>query len=368
MAKSLSPANVGTYYHHQCQLYVHNAFHRPRHVEDTSNTPSPLAAARFQRELDWKARLFRHLEIEDQLICLDTTSEPKSAVQIRDLFLETGRELDVDVTRYITNLAFQSPSFERELAQQGSGTGLNTVAFGLANPDLIKITRLNEEKIVWEVIDVKSSSSLKSSHNAKIGFYHLCLETLLASIQSTQLGSLQIEPSEKASIWLPNPGDGDKLSMPVSIPTSLLLPPLRTFLFKTLPNILQLPQNQVEWNLSSSCQGCEFFDNCKESTIKDGRLGMIANLSSSDVQFIREVMAMATKQGLTHPSGQLTDIEELDSLVRSSGMDELETMCATTLKRFQRLLGVQRTSTTTKRWSPLLEAVLSHEPQVSVPI
>jgi hypothetical protein len=301
------------------------------------------------------------LEVADELVHLDAISEPKTAVQIRDLILETGRELDVDKAKYIANLAFKSPSFERELVQQGFDR--QTVAFGVAKPDLIKITHPTKEKVVWEIIDAKSSSGLKSSHNAQIGFYHICLEQLLSSVQSKKRNSPQIVPSEQASIWLPNTDDDDDdAPTPVSTPISLLLPPLRTFLFKTLPNILQLPRNQVEWHLNPSCHGCEFIDRCKESTVKSGRVGMIPNLSVSDVRFIREVMGIAADQGLTPSSGRLTDIEELDSLVKSSGMDKLERTYAPTSKRFQRLLGVQKTFA--KRWSPLLDAARSHEPQV----
>jgi hypothetical protein len=300
------------------------------------------------------------LEVADELVRLDTTSEPKTALQIRDLILETGRELDLDKTKYIANLAFQSPSFERELVQQGYDR--DAVSFGMAKPYLIKITHPTKERVVWEIIDAKSSSGLTSSHNAQIGFYHICLETLLASVQFKEMDIPQIEPSEQASIWLPNVDGGDDVSTSVSTPISLLLPPLQTFLFKTLPKILQLPWEQVEWHLNPSCRGCEFIDNCREATVKDRRLGMIPNLTVSEVRFIREVMDIATIQGLTHSSGRLTDIEELDLLVKSSGTENLEKKYAATAKRFRGLLGIQRTSE--KRWSPLLEAARSREPQV----
>jgi len=361
MVKHLSPTNVGTYYHNQCQLYVHNAFHRPPGTRNATKAPSPLVVAQFQRGLEWEARLFRWLDVADQLVRLDATAEPKTALEIRDLFLDIGRELSTDKTKYIANLVFQSPSFKKELARFRSDPA--GVTFGVAKPDLIKITRPSSEVITWEVIDAKSSSGLKSSHNAQIGFYHLCLEALIASVPPVGRGSPEILPSDKASIWLPNPGSEDEISMPVSTPISLLLPPLRTFLFKTLPQILKLPRDQVEWTLNPSCQGCEFVDSCRGATVKNGRLGMIPNLSVSDVRFIWEVVGIAADGGFHSSSGQLTDIEELDSLIKSAGMEKLERTYAPTVKRFQKLLCVQKTST--GRWSPLLEAARSHQPQAS---
>lgn len=361
MGKHLSPTNVATYYHNQCHLYLHNAFHRPHDIAATSRDASPLAAAQFHRGLEWEARLFRLLEVSNQLVRLDPASEPKTAVQIRDLILGIGSTLSEGNARYVVNLVFQSPSFKQELTSAKSNPTL--VAFGLAKPDIVKIMRVDKNQISWEIIDAKSSSALKSSHNAQIGFYHLCLENLIASVAQKGKNVLQIIPSNQASIWLPGSEEDDELSKPVSTPISLLLPPLRTFLFKTLPQVLKLPRDQVEWHLNPSCQGCEFFTSCKQATIEDGRLGLIPNLSVSEARFIREVMGIAVEQGFMPAStGQLTDIEEMDSLVKNNGIERLEKTYTPTAKRFQRLLGVQRTST--RRWSPLLEAAKTHEPQV----
>ncbi|KIM22774.1 hypothetical protein M408DRAFT_279472 [Serendipita vermifera MAFF 305830] len=360
MAKHLSPTNVATYYHNQCHLYLHNAYHRPHDIiKATPKDVSPLSAAQFQRGLEWESRLFRWLEVQNKLVRLDATSPPKTAAQIRDLFVETGNALDVESSRYIVNLTFKSPAFEHELGLV-KGSRL-PVAFGVAKPDLVKITRVSKDVIEWEVIDAKASSILKSSHNAQIGFYHLCLETLIASVPVPK--RIRIVPSIHASIWMPS-AEGEEFSVPVSTPVSLLLPPLRTFLFKTLPEqILNLQREQVEWHLNPSCQGCEFFDSCKTSTTEDGRLGMIPNLSVSEARFIREVVDISVHHGLLPAKNRLTDIEELDSLVKKEGIDKLEKTYAATAKRFQRLLGVQKTSI--RQWSPQLEAALTDKPQLT---
>jgi hypothetical protein len=353
----LSPTNIATYYHNNCQLYLHNTYHRALDGGEKKQTEtSPLVAAQFQRGLDWEDSLFHRLSSLDQLVRVDS-SVPKTAIEIRDIILEAAAS--ANSPKYIVNLAFQSPSFTQELLQYGSSP--SGVTFGVAKPDILKITRRDDHEVIWEVIDAKSSSALKSSHNAQIGFYHLCLEKLLDSVPYEPDSPILI-PSENVSIWMPGAEDQDELSEPVTTPTYLLLPALRTFLFKTLPPILSLPRNRVEWHLNPSCQGCEFFDNCKESTVQDKRLGMIPDLSISDARSIRDVIETARALGMLQAPGRAKEIDELDTLINSSSIQRLEAKYSGTTKQFQRLLGVQGTKNS--RWSPLLKAAMTHEPQV----
>ncbi|PVG00252.1 P-loop containing nucleoside triphosphate hydrolase protein [Serendipita vermifera] len=460
MDQHLSPTNIATYYHNQCQLYLHNAFHRSSHepvtkpnrrkssaaskaakADSSKNSASnneeihasSIANAQFQRGLNWESRLFLSLDASEQLIRLDT-STLKSAKEIRDIIIQTAASLEtMTVTvkkgkksgkppekrtvwkpKYIANLEFRSPTFNDELQKYGSAKG--SVVFGVAKPDLVKITKVQETKldgssevkIVWEIIDAKVSNELKSSHNAQIGFYHLCVDALLSSVKPDGRVTPKIVPSEKVSIWIPNGGgvqsavsqtdspvgqaqpesdeedeeefdkyddvdeeeynkeeeDGEEearrfegFQPPISTPILILLPPLRRFLFKQLPSVLSLPRDRVDWHLNPSCQGCEFLDNCKATTIADKRLGMIPDLSISDARFIREVLDIAEHLGCRPGSSKgkpIGDIEELDQLVKGPGMKKLESTYPPTTKRFQKILGLQKNGD--ERWSPKLDA------------
>lgn len=396
MDAHLSPTNVATYYHNQCQLYLHNSYHRSGGVVATSSKAgppavSPLTVAQYQRGLDWEERLFHNLELRDQLVNINNPEEPKSAAEVRNIILQAAtkdndngnvggdgdeedneRNDDEDSsisTKYIANLTFMSPSFDRELQQYGSPP--NSVAFGLAKPDLVKVTTY-KDKIVWEIIDAKASNTLKTSHTAQIGFYHICLENLLstaadeAATKVSEISTYKIVPSEQASIWLPNPKDMDDLLAPVPTPVSLLLQSLRTFLFKTLPQILQLPRDQIEWHLNPSCHGCEFWERCKSETISEKRLGLIPNLSVSEGRFIREVLGIAEDAGILDKNrkNKNAEIEDLDQLVKSPSFTRLEKEYPATIKRFQKLMKVQKTHT--RRWSPALEAAATRKPQVTI--
>ncbi|CCA67835.1 hypothetical protein PIIN_01659 [Serendipita indica DSM 11827] len=373
MSSHLSPTNVATFYHNQCDLYLHKSYHRPPSSSPRAQAVSPLAAAHYKRGLQWEAYLFRELQRRKQFIPLRKTHlyKPK---EIRDALLDAAAQLrprtsdeEEEDVRYIAYLSFQSPDFAREFAQHGSPP--RSVAFGVAKPDLVKVS-LGDQKdtIVWEIIDAKSSTAVKSSHNAQTGFYHLCLRSMFEDLP--HLSGKKLVPSDKVSIWLPSretdeAGIEDRVSLPSSMPTSLLLQPLSTFLFKKLPVILSKPRDQVEWYLNPSCQGCEFLDACRDKTRQEKRLGMIPNLSGSDARLLREVMDIVQRQ---NPDwNAVTDIEALDSLIKSPDMmRKLEVAYAPTTKKFKRIAGVHRFSGRgPELFSPLIDAALTQKPQLT---
>jgi hypothetical protein len=358
----LSPTRLAIYHQNHCDWYLHQSFHRlasgpAREVATApSGDPSEVAApaittAHFQRGIEWEARLFDHLERRGQLLRLPpqiTTHE-----QIRHIIIES---VSVKNICYISNVIFQSPSFEEELAKFGSAP-LPHRLFGIAKPDLIQVSRLETGEIAWEVIDAKSSTCIKTSHHAQIGFYHLALEKLLASVKPRP-GGHTLVPSEFASIWLSPPGDGDNPDSPGPVPTplSLLLPPLKTFFFKTLPTILSLLPHRVEWLLNPLCRGCEFEENCRATTKAERRLGGIPNLSISEAHFIREVVDIFKGQE------KKTELGDLEDIIGGPRLTRINKSYANTGKKFQRLLDVRVVDG--KPRSTLLEAATSGRAKV----
>ena len=359
----LSPTRLAIYHQNHCDWYLHQSFHRLPVIPAQepaiapSGGPSEVTApaittAHFQRGIDWEARLFDCLERRGQLLRLPPQTITQE--QIRDTIIES---VSVKNICYISNLVFQSPSFEEELAEFHSAPFPRQL-FGIAKPDLLQVNRLETGEITWEVVDAKSSTSVKTSHHAQIGFYHLALEKLLASIKSHSGGPTLI-PSEFASIWL-SPPDGSNPEVspgPIPTPLSLLLPPLKTFLFKTLPKVLSLPPQRVEWLLNPLCRGCEFEEKCTATTKEEKRLGGIPNLSISEAHFIREVMDIYKGQE------KKSELEDLEDIIRGPRLKRINESYGNTGKKFQRLLDVRVVGG--KPLSTLLEAAISGQPKVS---
>lgn len=357
----LSPTRLAIYHQNHCDWYLHQSFHRsvPAPAQEAANAPSgdpsgvavpTITTAHFQRGIEWEARLFDHLERRGQLLRLPPHTITQG--QIRNTIIES---VSVKNICYISNVVFQSPSFQEELAEF-SATPWHHRLFGVAKPDLIQVNRLETGEITWEVIDAKSSTSIKAPHHAQIGFYHLALEKLLASVKPRPEGPTLI-PSEFASIWLSPPSGGDPDSPgPIPTPLSLLLPPLKIFLYKTLPTILSLPPHRVEWLLNPLCRGCEFEEKCTATTKLEKRLGGIPNLSFSEAQFIREVMDISQGQE------KKTELEDLEDIIRGPRLTKINEAYANTGKKFQRLLDVRMVDG--KPRSTLLEAALSGRAKV----
>jgi len=357
----LSPTRLAIYHQNHCEWYLHQSFHRsaPAPAQEAATAPSGdpreaatpvITTAHFQRGIEWEARLFDHLERQGQLLRLS----PQTITQerIRDIIIESVSEKNIC---YISNVIFQSPSFEEELAEYGS-TRVPHRLFGVAKPDLIQVNRLETGEIIWEVIDAKSSGSVKTPHHAQIGFYHLALEKLLAPIKSRP-GGPTLVPSEFASIWL-SPPDGDNPDSPGPVPTRLflLLPPLRKFLFKSLPTILSLPPYRVQWLLNPLCRGCEFEERCTATTKAEKRLGGIPNLSISEAHFIREVM------DITKGQEKKSELEDLEDIIGGPRLTRINKSYANTGNKFQKLLDVRVVDG--KPQSMLLEAAISGRAKV----
>ena len=359
----LSPTRLASYHQNHCDWYLHQSFYRFAAIpaQETATVPSgdpnevtapAITAAHFQRGIDWEARLFDCLERQGQLLRLPPQTITHE--QIRDVIIES---VSVRNICFISNLVFQSPSFEDELAEFHSAPFPHRL-FGIAKPDLIEVNRLETGEITWEVIDAKSSTSVKTSHHAQIGFYHLALEKLLAPVKSRP-GGPTLVPSEFSSIWLspPDSNNPEDSSGPISTPLSLLLPPLKIFLFKTLPKVLSLPPHRVEWLLNPLCRGCEFEEKCTATTKAEKRLGGIPNLSISEARFIREVMDIYKGQE------KKSDLEDLEDIIAGPRLKRINDSYGSTGKRFQRLLDVRVVDG--KPQSTLLEAAISGRPKVS---
>jgi hypothetical protein len=153
-----------------------------------------------------------------------------------------------------------------------------------------------------------------------------------------------------AGIWLPSKVD------PVLFSPAILKPQMDSFLFDTLPRILSLPESDVPWHFNSLCNSCHWHDECAARTMKENTVSMIPDLSIENATFLREVIEVGGKQGLT-------EIEELHSLIKVPGrLSSFQQKYPTTEQQFRRVLGMGRTGSD----SPVIKAVQTGQVQVSV--
>ncbi|KAJ7686577.1 hypothetical protein B0H17DRAFT_1204242 [Mycena rosella] len=342
----LSATNLAVHHYLNCDLFLHNVYHR-RAKSDAHSEPSELAKANFERGLDWEQTcLFPFLDRENLLLTV-----PPAPVDAD--ILSANIEADDRDHFFVAGVAFWPPP---ELTQRFVDAGEYPVTFGLAKPDLLEITRTPNGITRWKVIDAKASKAVKTSHHVQIYFYTLCLSYLLPQPF--------FQPAGSAAVWLPPSKGFDSESIPSfddlkSINTSLLSPSLDDFLFRRLPKILSLPRESVDWHYNPLCRGCSFKSDCEKRTVEDGELGAMPNISLAQVKTIRTLLGISRADSGSESS--VTDIEDLHLLLTDvSKLDAINKSYPSTLKKARRILAVQRNS----RASPAVEAARTKTVQI----
>jgi hypothetical protein len=148
---TLSATNLASAHHLGCDLYLHHTYHGSDTPHTRQNQPSELSKAQFARGNDWESTLFNWLD--DEGVLLTIRSSPLEADEIFEIL-----QFDERDHFFIAGLSFRPP---KNFAAEFLKAGAQPVAFGIAKPDLVEITRGEDGTITWKVIDAKASEAMK---------------------------------------------------------------------------------------------------------------------------------------------------------------------------------------------------------------
>ncbi|KAJ8076718.1 hypothetical protein PM082_001141 [Marasmius tenuissimus] len=355
--QSLSATNLATYHHFNCDLYLHNIYHKPNEAEVTGKGQArtdELSKARFRRGISWEQHLIDWLDEENLLLKVDTV--PKTAEDLKNHMDWDDRE-----RFFIAGFTFWPPQEQLDFLFEKSRQ--SPVKFGLAKPDLLEITRLENGVKVWRVVDAKASSSVKTSHHVQIYFYTLCLQHLLLEPD--------FQPSTTAAIWLPPAGGFDE-ELPSfedlrPVDLSLLSSPLDRFLFRGLPQVLSTPRDQVSWHLNPNCAGCPYTLGCSRRAVEDGSLGGMSNISLGHAKVLGTVLSLwRNEKGPRDTGKDISDIEDLNKLFEDGEfVQRLSRSNPITVRKAKRILALPaRARDTRPMKSSLVEAARTKEIQI----
>ncbi|KAJ8463776.1 hypothetical protein ONZ45_g17464 [Pleurotus djamor] len=321
----LSATNLALYHHLNCDLYLHNVYHRPADETDAQDgvPPSSRTQAHIERGLRWEQTLFTWLA--DQLLLLELPEDALPPEQIVDMIRNDARD-----HFFVVGLTLHPPQdFFNRLYDQG---GLDRVMFSVAKPDLLEIFRPSRDTIIWRIIDAKSSDNVKAG---------------------------------SAAIWLSSstgqPSFGDL--RPVAL--SLLAPSLHSFLFGRLPRLLVQPKDEVEWHYNPLCRNCPYESECRGTSLMEGTLGTVPNISHTEAHAVRTLLNLS--RGPT-PDAGISDIEELHGLFAdASRWKTLESTYPATFNKARKILGVSRRRNAQGVFMspPALDAAISGEIKVT---
>ncbi|KAH7875454.1 uncharacterized protein C8R40DRAFT_1160716 [Lentinula edodes] len=356
---SLSATNLAGYHHYNCDLFIYNTYNGiedpriPLHHLVYESTSTTLDGAQFKRGLDWEAHLLSWLDEENLL--LTVPSYPLKGEDFVENILADERN-----HFFVAGISFVPP--QEHFDEIYRKAGLEPVKFGLAKPDLVEITRL-EDGVMWKVIDAKASRAVKTSHHVQIYFYTLCLNYLLPHSF--------FRATNAAAVWLP-PEDGFDTNPPSfddlkTVEISLLSFPLDDFLFRRLPAILSIPRKDVFWHYNALCHGCPFSKDCQQKAVEEGEIGSMSNISIPEAKLLRNLLQIWQDTGVSHPRGE-TDIEDLALLLEDrKGMQRIGSSYPVTLRKAKRILALPpRTRKASKATaaSPILQAARTDKIQI----
>ncbi|KAJ3045110.1 hypothetical protein HDV00_011835 [Rhizophlyctis rosea] len=364
----LTATDLGRYHVHFCQKFIWLAHDARKNGKRGGAETSQLTQARFDKGNKWETRLRDRLTA-DGLIA----HAPGTLSSINDL---ASLMLNESRSHYIiVDVVLSPPDFQDQFLAHES----NPINFGIFKPDFIEIHAEESpddpahRTIHWRVIDAKASRRVKISHQVQVGFYHLCISTLLQGLDASFSSRLTFLEDEVGEVWIPEPGIiPTDVPVPNNIfPIPLLRPMLETLLFRDLSRILSADLQSVRWHYNPLCAGCEYSTRCRSETISGQTISNIPHLSFGDHRFITQILAYCRQQ---NKSAIGTDLEDLHMMVHpgmGSGTSRLEALAScmpATAERVGGLLKLQPKSETTSLAdectfdeSPVLRAAFKNE-------
>ncbi|KAF9547215.1 Tripartite DNA replication factor [Mortierella hygrophila] len=176
------------------------------------------------------------------------------------------------------------------------------IIFGRFIPDFIQVLPGSvapdgtRKKRIF-IIDAKSSSHVKISHQFQVTLYAIFLDHLIRINRQTDL----VEVALQGGVWTPDRGDPHVFSL------AFMRPIIENFIYKELPAILTKPLNEAVWHIDSPCLQCEFLDSCKDDAREQMTLSLIPMLSKKSALAIKAMCRSRSGKG----KNEIEDIEDL---------------------------------------------------------
>lgn len=277
----VSPSKLARYFYHNCERQLKAALGSAEQllawgVEIPEREENPVVGLLQDSGYDW----------EEQVVGVLLEGQVKIAAGESPL---SERVFDPEETlRQLADLAEGEWLYQPTLVPGGAFNeryelDRDLVRFATCRPDLLKVS---DGKI--QVVDVKASDALKSSHRVQVAFYALLLEDALKEVDST----LTVD-RELGFIWLYSEES----------PTSFQLGPtiaiLEGFLRDEFPRILKTEYDHAFWHLTPRCEWCELFRQCQTQAKSQQNVSLIPFLTGGARRYLKEQAGVETLDQLT---------------------------------------------------------------------
>ncbi|RUM41996.1 MAG: Lhr-like helicase, partial [Desulfocapsa sp.] len=286
-ADTLTATTVGEYFRHkQCDRWLNLQFYQKteQQTHDDLSQHSRLSIHRMARGAAFEKAIVAHLKSGDKI--LKRIPAKDEAGRIRPLverFTETAHCLELLCKKDPGNLDhhyLEQPVLlldaEIVLSQQHT-----LAAVGI--PDLLQLhTKTENNPIVLQVGDIKSSSRPHYHQKWQVAFYAWLLQRFLANRQQSQLSRLVVADTG----FILTPSEDTSLARRHVFALKPYLASLPAVI-KKITTVLRGNPAQSFWQMQRHCTSCTAFHSCYQQAISEEEIQFIPGLRRGELEKMR---------------------------------------------------------------------------------
>ncbi|MDD3042330.1 MAG: AAA domain-containing protein [Methanosarcinaceae archaeon] len=307
----LSPSLIARFFYHNCERYLR--FHatpiedRPKAgIPALNHNQSPVTKALLDAGNRWEEQVVLEKIKENVIIPEGAEALHKRAHSIKnsvEIFKKLDRgELVYQPTLLVSSKFYRKYNLSPELC-----------SFSACRPDLIRGVERDAESGQGglprlQVIDVKASDELSSSHRIQATLYALMLKDVL------EKNKLETEVDlDRAGIWLYGQDEPELFELDFNIKI------IEEFLRYRLPEILTKPLETVPWHVYQRCELCDFYQHCRKEAEECNSVSLLPELSVSGRNYLREAN-WASK-------ASINSLPDLEAFLEAGTSDDILDKC-----------------------------------------
>lgn len=233
---------------------------------------SPVTRAILEGGYDWEEKVVKH-RIKDRV----HLAKVKEKKKIRDRTFGEDETIEVLGKLSEDQYIYQAQLLAPESFYIKYNLNPEIIDFRISKPDLIYCRSDNGNR-VFEIIDLKASDHLKTSHKIQVSMYSLILDHVLRHQKVTGKSNMEL-----GGVWLYEADQPEYFRIPS------IIPHLEEFLNKELQEFLRIEPHQLPWHLYSRCETCEFFEFCKERAHSIKSVSLLPYLSVYSRKYLRTI-------------------------------------------------------------------------------
>lgn len=272
---NLSPSLIARFFYHNCERYLRfNA--TPLQMRSKIGIPvinqnqNPVTKALLEAGNKWEESVILNKLKNNVIIPAGDGALHERSHSIEES-LEIFRKLKAGEAVYQPTILV-SPEFYKKYHLSSE-----ICSFSACRPDLVRVIEKEGGGSCLQVIDVKASDELSSSHRIQATLYALMLKDVLVKNDI----DMQVDFNQ-AGIWLNGQEEPELFNLDFN--TKII----EEFLHYRLPKILKSPLKSVPWHVYSRCELCDFYQYCRKEAEDSNSVSLVPYLSVSGREYLRE--------------------------------------------------------------------------------